>query len=59
MEILQFKKRWGSLFVKKSEGLQEANQSAFKKEISKFMNRWGDKTPEDLEANQSASTEVV
>ncbi|KAG2258497.1 hypothetical protein Bca52824_077791 [Brassica carinata] len=59
MEILQFKKRWGSLFVKKSEDLQEANQSAFKKEISKFMNRWGDKTPEDLEANQYASTEVV
>nr|VDD57809.1 unnamed protein product [Brassica oleracea] len=59
MEILQFKKRWGSLFVKKSEDLQEANQSAFKKEILKFMNRWGDKTPEDLEANQYASTEVV
>ncbi|KAF2589696.1 hypothetical protein F2Q70_00041131 [Brassica cretica] len=58
MEILQFKKRWGSLFVKKSEDLQEANHSAFK-EILKFMNRWGDKTPEDLEANQSASTEVV
>ncbi|CAN6978385.1 unnamed protein product [Brassica rapa subsp. trilocularis] len=35
MEILQFKKRWGGLFVKKSEDLQEANQSASKKEILK------------------------
>ncbi|KAG2258486.1 hypothetical protein Bca52824_077780 [Brassica carinata] len=54
MEILQFKKRWGNLSVKKPED-QEANQS----EILKFSKRWGDKIPEDLEANQSASTEVV
>ncbi|KAJ4896178.1 Cytochrome b561 and DOMON domain-containing protein [Raphanus sativus] len=58
MEMLQFKKRWGGLFEKKPED-QEANQSGFANEISNFEKRWSDKIPEDLEANQIASTGVV